>query len=84
VIDADTIKVKVAGKVESVRLVGIEAPEVRRTEKAKRQAHEHGLTLEELLAKGEAATAKLRQMVEGRRGSRTPFSLPRSSGYSGG
>lgn len=56
-----------AGKVESVRLVGIESPEARRTEKAKRQAEEHGLTLDEVVAKGEVATERMREMVEGRK-----------------
>ena len=67
VTDGDTIKVRVAGKLEPVRLVGIECAEIRRTAKARRQAEERGLTLEELLAKGRAATERLRKLVEGRR-----------------
>ena len=67
VIDGDTIRVSLAGKVESVRLVGIEAPEIRRTKKAGRQAEERGLTLKGLLAKGREATERLKKLVEGRR-----------------
>ena len=64
--DGDTVKIRVAGEIEPVRLVGIECPEVRRTAKARRQADRLGLTLDELLARGRAATERLRRMVQGR------------------
>jgi micrococcal nuclease len=77
VIDGDTIKVSFRGKVESVRLPGIDCMETRHTGKQAKQAAQHGLTVAE----------KLRQWVSAplrpfRRLYRTPhggaWSFPRA------
>jgi micrococcal nuclease len=47
VVDGDTIKVNINNKVESVRLIGIDAPEI--TEKTKEKGIESKKYLEELL-----------------------------------
>lgn len=52
VVDGDTLKVSYQGKQESVRLIGIDAPESRRNKKAKNDAQRSGEDSETIIAMG--------------------------------
>ena len=63
VVDGDTIKVHWRGRLESVRIVGIDAPEIRRGRQLSRQAEGAGLTEAEALELGRRATTRLRELT---------------------
>ena len=50
--DGDTLRILVAGRTETVRLIGIDAPEVSPNDRAGGQAHRLGIPLRELLDLG--------------------------------
>ncbi len=50
--DGDTLRVLVAGRTETVRLIGIDAPEVSPNDRARDQAHRLGVPLRDLLDLG--------------------------------
>ena len=56
VIDGDTLKVNYQGNEESVRLIGIDAPESRPNKKAKNDAQRSGEDLKTITAMGKEAT----------------------------
>jgi endonuclease YncB( thermonuclease family) len=56
VVDRDTLKVRYKGIEESVRLIGIDAPESRPNEKAKMDAERSGEDLKTITAMGKEAT----------------------------
>lgn len=56
IIDGDTLMVNYKGKEESVRLIGIDAPESRPNEKAKGDAKRSGEDLKTITATGKEAT----------------------------
>lgn len=51
VIDGDTVKVRIGSTVESVRVIGVDAPELRGTAREKCFGKEAGAKMEELLRK---------------------------------
>ena len=55
VVDGDTIKVALASKVESVRLIGIDTPESKPNKKAKKDATRSGEDLKAIVSLGKAA-----------------------------
>jgi micrococcal nuclease len=56
IVDGDTLKVNYEGKEESVRLIGIDAPESRINKKAKEDAKRSGEDLKTIIAMGREAT----------------------------
>jgi micrococcal nuclease len=56
VVDGDTLKVNYKGKEESVRLIGIDAPESRPNERAKNDAQRSAEDLRTITAMGKEAT----------------------------
>jgi len=67
VIDGDTIEVEWHGQVESVRLLGVDAPEVRRGKRLRAQAQAAGVSEDEMLERGKAAADALRERLAGRK-----------------
>ena len=64
VIDGDTIVVKVDGKREKVRLIGIDTPETRRNKRAKLQAREQGKRLKTIIKMGRKAKKYVKSLVK--------------------
>lgn len=63
VIDGDTIEVEGLG---NVRLVGVDAFEIRRGTRLQAQAKAAGITEEEALRRGKAQAGELRERIEGK------------------
>jgi micrococcal nuclease len=63
VTDGDTIKVKINGRKESVRLIGIDAPESRANDRAYKQALRSRADLETILALGKQSKQFLSQRL---------------------
>lgn len=63
VIDGDTLLVQLNDHAEKVRLIGIDAPESRAGEHAKRQASAKGVSEDEILRQGKSATKFMRSIV---------------------
>ncbi len=66
VTDGDTIKVIFRGQTERVRILDIDAPEVRRTDKLRKQAVKAGLSEDAMIEQGQKAKRVLESMVLGR------------------
>ena len=66
VIDGDTLRVKINGKIEIIRLVGIDAPETGMNKMLKFQERRTGLSSIEILGRGVLAKNKLEQLVSGK------------------
>jgi micrococcal nuclease len=64
VIDGDTLKVNYKGMEESVRLIGIDAPETRPNKKAKNDAKRSGDDLKIILAMGKKSTEYVKTLVK--------------------
>ena len=64
VIDGDTIKVTLAGRKESVRLIGIDTPESKANVKAKKDSSRSGQDLKTILSLGKAASAFTKSLVK--------------------
>ncbi len=64
VVDGDTVKVKCEGREESVRLIGIDAPESKPNEKAKRDAQRSGQDLKTIIAMGKEATKYVKTLIK--------------------
>jgi micrococcal nuclease len=64
VIDGDTLKINYKGKEESVRLIGIDAPESRPNKKAKNDAQRSGEDLKTITAMGKEATNYVKTLVK--------------------
>jgi micrococcal nuclease len=63
VVDGDTLKVNYKGKEESVRLIGIDAPESRPNEKAKNDAQRSGEDLKTITAMGKETTKFVKTII---------------------
>lgn len=63
-VDGDTLKVNYKGKEESVRLIGIDAPESRPNKKAKNDAQRSGEDLKTITAMGKEATNYVKGLVK--------------------
>ena len=64
VIDGDTLKVNYKGKEESVRLIGIDAPESRINKKAKNDTQRSGEDLKTIIVMGKEATRYVKTLVK--------------------
>ena len=64
VIDGDTIKIELGGRRESVRLIGIDAPESKANKKAKKDVARSRQDLKTMLSLGKAATAYVKSIVK--------------------
>jgi micrococcal nuclease len=64
VVDGDTLKVNYNAKEESVRLIGIDAPESRINKKAKQDAQRSGEDLKTITAMGKEATNYVKTLVQ--------------------
>jgi len=64
IIDGDTLKLNYNGKEESVRLIGIDAPESRVNKKAKNDAQRSGEDLKTIIAMGKEATNYVKSLVK--------------------
>lgn len=64
VVDGDTLKINYKGKEESVRLIGIDAPESRPNKKARNDAQRSGENLKTITAMGKEATECVRSLVK--------------------
>jgi micrococcal nuclease len=63
IIDGDTYKINYNGKTESVRLIGIDTPESRANQKAKRDAKKSGESLKQITALGKQATQYVKSII---------------------
>jgi micrococcal nuclease len=64
VTDGDTLKVNYKGKEESVRLIGIDAPESKINKKARNDAQRSGEDLKTITAMGKEATKFVKSLVK--------------------
>lgn len=64
VVDGDTIKIELAGKIESVRLIGIDTPESKANKKAKKDAARAGEDLKAIVSMGKAAAEFTKTLVK--------------------
>ena len=63
IVDGDTIHVRMQGRLEKVRLLGIDTPEMRDNPKARRDARREGIPLSRLFRRGRAARDYLRRLL---------------------
>ena len=63
VVDGDTLKIKYEGREENIRFIGIDAPESKPNEKAKRDAQRSGEDLKTIISQGKEATEFVKTMV---------------------
>jgi micrococcal nuclease len=63
VVDGDTLKVRYWGKEESIRLIGIDTPESRFNNKAKRDAKRSGQDIKTITSMGKRATKYVEGLV---------------------
>jgi micrococcal nuclease len=66
VTDGDTIKLTFDGKLTTIRLIGIDAFESRKNDKAYRQAYEEEISVEEVIARGKAAKSYIKALLSKR------------------
>ena len=64
VIDGDTIKINIQGKLESVRLIGIDTPESKANAKAMRDSNRSGQDMAAIVSQGKEAAAYTRSRVK--------------------
>ena len=64
VIDGDTLKVRTGGRVQTVRLIGIDTPEASLNDKARRDSQRSKVDLEVVIKLGERATRHLESLLE--------------------
>lgn len=63
VVDGDTFKIDWNGKTETVRLIGVDAPESRNNRKARKDAARSNKDLESLTALGKRSTEHLKHIL---------------------
>lgn len=63
VADGDTVKVSIEGKYEFVRLLGLDAAEIKKSKALQRRAKEHKRSAEQETAAGEAAQVFARSLL---------------------
>jgi micrococcal nuclease len=64
VVDGDTLKVDFRGEEESIRLIGIDAPESKPNKKAKNDVQRSGEDLDTIVAMGKEATKYVKTLVK--------------------
>jgi micrococcal nuclease len=64
VVDGDTLKITYKGKQESIRLIGIDAPESRVNPRAKREAQRTGEDMKTIVTMGKEATQFVNTLVK--------------------
>jgi micrococcal nuclease len=63
VTDGDTIKVKIAGRKESVRLIGIDSPESKLNDRAYKQAYRSSMDVETIVQIGQQSKKYLSKLI---------------------
>jgi micrococcal nuclease len=63
IVDGDTLKIRLNGKEESLRLIGVDTPESRDNEKAERDSSRTGQAMKTILAQGKLATQYLQKIL---------------------
>jgi len=81
VVDGDTLKINYKGKQESVRLIGIDAPESRPNKKAKNDAQRSGEDLKTITAMGKVATNYVKNLLKPGDTVRIEFDVQRRDKY---
>jgi micrococcal nuclease len=64
IVDGDTLKINYKGKEESIRLIGIDAPESRINDRAKRESQRTGQDLKTITALGKEATRFVKTLIK--------------------
>jgi micrococcal nuclease len=64
IVDGDTVRISYQGRQESIRLIGIDAPESRPNKKAKSDAQRSGEDLKTILAMGKKSTGYVKTLVK--------------------
>jgi len=66
IVDGDTIKLEFDGKLTTIRLIGIDTFESRNSIKAKAQAYDYGISLEEVIQRGKRAKTYIQAQLSNR------------------
>ena len=64
VVDGDTLKVELNGRIENVRLIGIDTPESKVNKKAKKYATRSSQDIKTIISLGKAATSFTKSIVK--------------------
>jgi micrococcal nuclease len=64
IVDGDTLRINYQGREESIRLIGIDAPESRPNKKAEKDAQRSGEDLKTILAMGKKSTGYVKTLVK--------------------
>jgi micrococcal nuclease len=64
VVDGDTLKVELNGRIENVRLIGIDTPESKANKKAKKDAARSSQDIRTIVSLGKAATSFTKSIVK--------------------
>ena len=75
IVDGDTLRISYQGREESIRLIGIDAPESRPNKKAKSDAQRSGEDLKTILATGKKSTGYVKTLVKPRNTVRIEFDV---------
>jgi len=62
-VDGDTLKLNCFGKLETIRLIGVDSPESRNNRKTRRDARRSGESIESITAKGKLATKYVKNLL---------------------
>jgi len=81
VTDGDTLKVMYQGKKQSVRLIGIDAPESRRNSKALKDSARSSRDIETIVSQGKIAKKYVKTLVKKGDGVRIVFDLEKRDRY---
>jgi len=66
ILDGDTIKLEFDGVLTTIRLIGIDSFETRESQKAKAQAYDYGISLEEVITRGKKAKEYIKTQLSKR------------------
>ena len=66
IVDGDTIKLEFDGKLTTIRLIGIDTFETHSSQKAKAQAYDYQITLEEVISRGKRAKIYIQEKLSKR------------------
>lgn len=80
-IDGDTIRVKLNGKTEHIRLIGIDAPEKEDNKKARRDAERTGRDVRTIMQLGEKAKMHLTNLLSSSSTLKIEFDVERRDHY---
>lgn len=64
VVDGDTLKIEHQGRIESIRLIGIDTPETRINKKAQKDAARSGEDIKKIISLGQEATRYVKILVK--------------------